>query len=68
MTTQLSDGDAAPAFTLPDADGKNVSLADFRGTARDRLLLSRCHDAGLHDPGNRLHCGDGRARRRRACT
>ena len=31
MATQLSDGDAAPAFTLPDADGKNVSLADFRG-------------------------------------
>ena len=31
MTTRLSDGDAAPAFTLPDADGKNVSLADFPG-------------------------------------
>jgi peroxiredoxin Q/BCP len=31
MTTRLSDGDAAPPFTLPDADGKNVSLADFRG-------------------------------------
>jgi peroxiredoxin Q/BCP len=31
MTIRLSDGDAAPAFTLPDADGKNVSLADFRG-------------------------------------
>ena len=31
MTTQLSDGDAAPPFTLPDADGKSVSLADFPG-------------------------------------
>jgi peroxiredoxin Q/BCP len=31
MTIRLSDGDAAPAFTLPDADGKKVSLADFRG-------------------------------------
>jgi thioredoxin-dependent peroxiredoxin len=31
MTTRLSDGDAAPPFTLPDADGKNVSLADFPG-------------------------------------
>jgi thioredoxin-dependent peroxiredoxin len=31
MTTQLTDGDAAPPFTLPDADGKNVSLADFPG-------------------------------------
>ena len=31
MTTRLTEGDAAPAFTLPDADGKDVSLADFAG-------------------------------------
>jgi peroxiredoxin Q/BCP len=31
MTTRLSPGDAAPDFTLPDADGKPVSLADYRG-------------------------------------
>ena len=31
MTTRLADGDAAPAFTLPDADGNDVSLADFAG-------------------------------------
>ncbi len=31
MTTRLADGDAAPAFTLPDADGKDISLADFAG-------------------------------------
>jgi thioredoxin-dependent peroxiredoxin len=31
MAIQLSDGDAAPPFTLPDADGKNVSLSDFPG-------------------------------------
>lgn len=31
MTTRLADGDTAPAFTLPDADGQNVSLADFAG-------------------------------------
>ena len=29
--TQLKAGDPAPDFTLPDADGKPVSLRDFRG-------------------------------------
>jgi peroxiredoxin Q/BCP len=29
--TRLSPGDTAPAFTLSDADGKSVSLKDFRG-------------------------------------
>jgi peroxiredoxin Q/BCP len=29
--TRLSPGDPAPLFTLPDADGNEVSLADFRG-------------------------------------
>ena len=28
---RLSPGDTAPAFTLPDADGNDVSLDDFRG-------------------------------------
>ncbi len=28
---RLSPGDPAPDFTLPDADGNSVSLADFRG-------------------------------------
>ncbi len=27
--TRLSPGDTAPAFTLPDSDGKDVSLGDF---------------------------------------
>ena len=31
MTNRLADGDPAPAFTLPDADGNEVSLADFAG-------------------------------------
>jgi thioredoxin-dependent peroxiredoxin len=29
--TRLAPGDAAPAFTLSDADGKPVSLSDFTG-------------------------------------
>ncbi|RJO79148.1 thioredoxin-dependent thiol peroxidase [Nocardia panacis] len=28
---RLAPGDPAPEFTLPDADGKNVSLSDYRG-------------------------------------
>ena len=28
---RLSPGDPAPGFTLPDADGKDVSLSDLRG-------------------------------------
>jgi peroxiredoxin Q/BCP len=30
-TTRLQPGDAAPDFTLPDADGKPVSLSEYRG-------------------------------------
>ena len=31
MTDRLAPGDPAPDFTLPDADGKPVALADYRG-------------------------------------
>lgn len=31
MATRLQPGSPAPDFTLPDADGKEVSLSDFRG-------------------------------------
>ena len=30
-TPRLSPGDKAPAFSLPDADGKKVSLSSFKG-------------------------------------
>jgi peroxiredoxin Q/BCP len=31
MSDRLAPGDVAPGFTLPDADGKPVSLADYAG-------------------------------------
>jgi peroxiredoxin Q/BCP len=31
VSVRLESGDTAPAFTLPDADGKPVSLSDFTG-------------------------------------
>ncbi|WP_210581789.1 thioredoxin-dependent thiol peroxidase [Streptomyces sp. GESEQ-4] len=31
MTERLQPGDTAPAFTLPDADGTEVSLSDHKG-------------------------------------
>ncbi|MBV2354419.1 thioredoxin-dependent thiol peroxidase [Streptomyces sp. J2-1] len=31
MSERLQPGDVAPAFTLPDADGKQVSLSDHKG-------------------------------------
>ena len=56
---------AAPAFTLHDADRKNVSLARLCGSARDRLLLSRRDDRRLYHPGGRLHRGNRGTRRSR---
>jgi peroxiredoxin Q/BCP len=40
---RLSPGDPAPEFTLPDADGKPVSLADHRG----RRVIVYCYPAAL---------------------
>lgn len=31
MTNRLAEGDPAPDFTLPDANGAQVTLSDFRG-------------------------------------
>lgn len=30
-SSRLAPGDTAPEFTLPDADGNEVSLSDYRG-------------------------------------
>jgi peroxiredoxin Q/BCP len=40
---RLSPGDPAPDFTLPDADGNPVSLADHRG----RRVIVYCYPAAL---------------------
>ena len=40
---RLSPGDPAPAFTLSDADGNPVSLADYRG----RRVIVYCYPAAL---------------------
>lgn len=41
--TRLQPGDTAPDFTLPDADGKPVSLGDFRG----RRVVVYCYPAAM---------------------
>lgn len=33
MTARLTQGTPAPAFSLPDSDGRSVSLADYRGSS-----------------------------------
>jgi len=40
-TTALAVGDRAPDFTLPDADGRQVSLSDFAG----RSVILFCYPA-----------------------
>ena len=40
---RLSPGDAAPDFTLPDADGNEVSLGSYRG----RRVIVYCYPAAL---------------------
>jgi peroxiredoxin Q/BCP len=40
---RLAPGDPAPGFTLPDADGNQVSLADHRG----RRVIVYCYPAAL---------------------
>jgi peroxiredoxin Q/BCP len=42
-TVRLSPGDAAPEFTLPDADGNLVSLSSYRG----RRVIVYCYPAAL---------------------
>ena len=50
---RLSPGDPAPEFTLPDADGKPVSLADFRG----RSVVVYCYPAAGTPGCTQQACG-----------
>ncbi|WP_346622291.1 thioredoxin-dependent thiol peroxidase [Blastococcus montanus] len=43
VPVRLAAGDPAPEFTLPDADGNPVSLADYRG----RRVIVYCYPAAL---------------------
>lgn len=52
-TARLSPGDPAPAFTLPDADGRPVALADFAGR---RVVVYFYPAAGT--PGCTTQAGD----------
>ena len=40
----IAEGRKAPEFTLEDASGKSVSLADFKG--KDVVLVFYCYDWG----------------------
>ena len=48
-------GNLAPAFTLKDQNGDDISLKDFRGEKeRCAVFLSQGHDARLHRSGLRV--------------
>ena len=48
-------GNLAPAFTLKDQNGDDISLKDFRGEkARCAVFLSQGHDTRLHRSGLRF--------------
>jgi thioredoxin-dependent peroxiredoxin len=52
-TTRLQPGEQAPTFDLPDADGKLVSLADYRG----RRVIIYFYPAAM-TPGCTTQAGD----------
>ncbi len=62
---RLSPGDPAPDFTLPDADGNDVSLADLRGQRVIVYFYPAAMTPGVHHPGVRLPRQPGLAGRRR---
>ena len=47
----LEAGDKAPAFTLPDQDGKKVSLKDFAGQPVVVYFYPADDTPGLHEGG-----------------
>jgi len=43
----LKEGDKAPAFTLPDQDGNQVKLSDFRGRTVVLYFYPRADTCGF---------------------
>ncbi|CAM5267186.1 thioredoxin-dependent peroxiredoxin OS=Streptomyces albaduncus OX=68172 GN=FHS32_000102 PE=3 SV=1 [Streptomyces griseoloalbus] len=55
MSARLTPGDEAPASTLPDADGNEVSLADHKGRKVIVYFYPAALTPGCHQAGVRLH-------------
>ena len=53
-TDAIKTGEPAPPFSLTDATGNRVSLADLGRTRRRSLLLPQGRHAGLHQGGVRI--------------
>jgi len=62
MTERLTAGDTAPDFTLPDADGNQVTLSELRGQRVIVYFYPAATQLGQRD-GVALGVGKGEVRR-----
>ena len=68
QTPRLEVGDKAPAFSLPDADGNTVSLADYRGRKVIVYFYPAASTPGCTKEACDFRDNLARAQRRRAST